>query len=78
MTRFPRQLPLLAIALGIALPGLSAQGKTQEQLTEQWEQKQAEAWFTGGEWSADFAAAKERAKQEGKVILAYFSRSYSP
>lgn len=72
-----RTLILSSLALFVAAPGLVAQGN-QEALKEKFAAKQKEAWFTGGEWELDFAAAKERAEKENKLIFAYFSRSYSP
>ena len=72
-----RLMPLALIVIAVGLPSQRRQ-KSQSQLIEQWESKQQESWFTGGGWSPDFAAAKARAAKEGKVILAYFSRSYSP
>lgn len=40
--------------------------------------KLAEAWVTAAPWVTDYAAAKAKAKETGKPIVAYFSRSYAP
>ena len=58
-----------------------AQGRTpptQEQLKEQRAAKVAEAWFTEAGWIDDYDAVREKAKASGKLILAYFTRTYSP
>ena len=73
-----KKLILPSIAMLFAAHGLSAQGASQEDLKRLYEEKIQEAWFTGGGWTADFGAAKARAKKEGKLLFAYFSRSYSP
>lgn len=73
-----RTLILSSLALVLAAPGLTAQGRSQEELKEFYDSKLKEAWYTGGGWSTDFAAAKARAKKENKLLLAYFTRTYSP
>ena len=57
-----------------------AQGRTppsQDQLKQQRADKVAEAWFTGAGWTDDYDVAREKAKASGKLILAYFTRTYS-
>jgi len=73
-----KTLLLPSIALLLAADGLSAQGASQEDLKKLYDTKVSENWFTGGEWTADFSVAKARAKKEGKLVFAYFTRSYSP
>lgn len=69
----PRALQFTALLLASTLPAQS-----QASLIKKWEAKQQQAWFKDGGWTPDFAAAKARAAKEGKIILAYFSRSYAP
>ena len=66
------------LALLVATSGLTAQGESQDELKQLYHAKVKAAWVTGGGWSTDFAAAKARAKQENKLVFAYFTRSYSP
>lgn len=73
-----RTLILSSLALLVTAPGLSAQGESQEELRKLYDDKIKEAWYTGGGWTADFAAAKARAKQEDKLLFTYFTRSYAP
>lgn len=40
--------------------------------------KVAEAWFTANPWTDDYDEARAKARESGKVIFAYFTRSYSP
>ncbi|MBI4231396.1 MAG: hypothetical protein HY608_11210 [Planctomycetes bacterium] len=47
-------------------------------LVQRREAKLREAWFTGNNWTVDYDAARARASGEGKLIFAYFTRSYSP
>jgi hypothetical protein len=70
-------VPLIALALAASTIPSFAQ-KSQEQLAKQRDAKLAEAWVGKQPWITDYAKAKETAKKDGKVILAYFSRSYSP
>ncbi len=72
-----RHLPV-AMALTLVAPGLLAQGKSQEQLQQSYDEMQTHDWFTGGGWGTDLAAAKAEAEKTGKPILAYFTRTYAP
>lgn len=69
--------PVLACIL---VAGADAQRRppTAEQLVESRQQKLQEAFLANGDWALSFAAAKKRAKAEGKLIFGYFTRSYSP
>ena len=73
-----KTLTLPSIALLIAASGVNAQDEAQEGLKKLYQEKINEGWYTGGEWTTDFAAAKARAKKENKLVFAYFTRSYSP
>lgn len=65
---------LLAMAVA---PSALAQG-SQEELKARLDAKRAEAWFTEYGWTDRFEVAKARARETGKPILAYFTRSYAP
>ena len=72
----------LALAALLALPGLaSAQGRpapTQDELKAKYTAKLALPFLKKAEWLTDYDKALATAKQSGKFIFAYFSRSYSP
>lgn len=40
--------------------------------------KLAEAWLKNGQWTHDYDEALSQAKTSGKLIFAYFTRSYAP
>ena len=69
-----KRLALLGLPLALLAQGASAQNELQQK----YEKKIAQEWFTKGGWTDDYAAARDRAKKEGKVILAYFTRSFQP
>jgi len=62
-------------ALLVLAPGLMA---TPQGLEEKYEEKLAKRFVRFGGWETDYDAARERAKQEDKLLFVYFSRSYSP
>lgn len=74
-------------SMGIALSGLIvagvaavgfAQDDAQAEFQAKYEKKVAEAWFTDNGFTDDYDVARERAKEQGRPIFAYFTRSYSP
>jgi hypothetical protein len=42
------------------------------------EKKLSAAWIKNADWMVGFAAAKAKSKASGKLIFAYFTRSYAP
>jgi hypothetical protein len=71
-------LRMTAIA---ALAGLCAaqapQEPTQEQLKQQRSEKMAKEVFKKADWTFDYDKARAEAKETGKSIFAYFTRSYA-
>ena len=79
MTRLIRSALALAPVLALLTPDAAAQRKfDQEKMKANYAEMQTHEWFTGGAWITDFAAAKAKAKETGKPIFAYFTRTYSP
>ncbi len=72
-----KQIALLALPVTLVAPVACAQ-TSQADLKASYEAKLSEDWFVNGGWSADYDAVRAKAKEEGKLILAYFSRTYSP
>ena len=67
-------LSSLLAALCFALP---AAAHDVEALTKKRDAKLAEDWFTSNGWTSDYDQARKKAKESGKVIFAYFTRSYA-
>jgi hypothetical protein len=79
MPRTRSALLALLIAGALAAPAY-AQGRgapSQEELIKRRDAKLAEAWVSEGGWITDLQKALTEAKEGGKLILAYFSRSYA-
>lgn len=57
--------------------GGAPQGKSQEALIKQREEKLAKEVFKKAPWMFDYDKARETAKKEGKLIFTYFTRSYA-
>jgi hypothetical protein len=82
MTLAPRTLARAGLALLLLAPFARAQeegprAKRDAELQAKLDAKLGEAWFTANPWTADYDVARARAKSKGKVIFAYFTRSYA-
>lgn len=69
---------LLAGLLFAGLGASTALAQDQADFQAKYEAKKAESWFTDNGWTDDYDAARAKAKETGKPILAYFTRSYAP
>lgn len=69
-------LPLAAL-LGALLPAQNRQQPSQEQLTTLRAEKLAKPVFQKAPWVMDYDKAREQAKKDGKLLFAYFTRSYA-
>lgn len=65
---------LFASVAGSAL----GQAPDQAELIKRRDAKLAETWIEKAPWQVDYDAARQEATKHGKLIFAYFSRSYSP
>ncbi|MHC4972125.1 MAG: hypothetical protein ACYTG3_07320 [Planctomycetota bacterium] len=66
------------LSMGLAmLLAFSATAYAQS-LEERLEAKLKKPFLKNAAWVHDFAEAKGKAKEQGKVIFAYFTRSYAP
>ena len=68
-------LPLKAARL--AAPAAQGQAPSQEDLVQRRTAKLAKPVFQSAAWLTDFDAAKQQAKEQQKLILTYFTRSYA-
>lgn len=69
-------LVLAALALSAPLAAQQPQ-KSQEDFIKLRDEKLAKEVFQKAPWGFDYDAARKQAKAEGKLILAYFTRSYA-
>ena len=65
------------VTAAVLIPTLPAQ-KSQPQLVEQRAEKLAKPFVTSAPWMLDYDKARAAAKKQDKILLAYFTRSYSP
>lgn len=75
------RLATALLALTLLAPQAATQGRqppSQEELQSRLEKKLEGEWLKNADWQTDFAAAKAAAKDSGKLIFAYFTRSYTP
>lgn len=69
---------LLAPAvIGLALAAPSAAQETDD-LQAKLDDKLAKSFVTHGNWITDYDEARRIAKEEGKLMFVYFTRSYAP
>jgi|RhiMethySRZTD1v2_1073278.scaffolds.fasta_scaffold00406_34 hypothetical protein len=71
-----RLLPVAAL-LATLLPA-QRQERSQDEYKQMRAEKLAKEVFKKASWIRDYDKARETAKQEGKLIFAYFTRSYVP
>ncbi len=64
---------LAALTMAVALPAQATQAK----LIEARSAKLAKPVFKKADWLFDYDQARARAKEEGKLLFTYFTRSYS-
>lgn len=70
----------VAAAAGLlaSLASIANGQPSQEDLVARKNAKLAEAWIENAPWQLDYDVAREEAKKNGKLIFAYFTRSYAP
>lgn len=71
------QITAAVAALALGALCAPAQQKSQEELKQLRTEKLAKPVFQKAEWLTDYDKARETAKQQGKLIFAYFTRSYA-
>ena len=69
-------LPIAAL-LGALLPAQGRPQPSQDDLKQKRTEKLAKPVFQKAPWVHDYDQAREQAKKEGKLIFAYFTRSYA-
>ncbi|HEX5052190.1 MAG TPA: hypothetical protein VFZ65_10490 [Planctomycetota bacterium] len=71
-----RLLPVAAL-LASLLPAQQRPTPSQQDLQKMRAEKLAKPVFEKANWIADYDKARETAKKQGKLIFAYFTRSYA-
>ena len=66
--------PTLALAVGLAL---GAAMPAQDDLIAKRDAKLKSPFLKNGDWTTDYDEALARAKESGKPIFGYFTRSYA-
>jgi hypothetical protein len=69
-------LPVVAL-LASLLPAQNRPQPSQDDLVQKRTEKLAKPVFQLAPWVTDYDKAREQAKQDGKLIFAYFTRSYA-
>jgi len=65
---------LPALLLALALPAAAAPSSLEEKLAAKLE----EPFLRNAAWETDYDKALARAKESGKPVFGYFTRSYAP
>jgi len=66
------------LLIGITCAAATAQDDAQTQLRAKYEAKLKSPFIEFGGWGLDYDVARATAKETGKFVFAYFSRSYAP
>ena len=69
---------IAALLLGLAMPAFAQDDDRAAKMKENLAAKMEKDFVSNVAWETDFAKAKAKAKADGKLIFAYFTRSYSP
>lgn len=62
----------------LALLALASAAAAQQSLEEKRDQKLKSPFLSKAAWITDYDRAREESRKTGKVIFAYFTRSYAP
>lgn len=69
---------LLAAIASDAVAQRSARVYDQADMVQRKTELLKEEWLQNADWVMSYAAAKAKARQSGKMIFGYFTRSYAP
>lgn len=67
----------LLMVAGLLALSCPASAEPDPELQRKLDEKLAKPFVAAGGWIADYDLARERAQKEGKLIFAYFTRSYA-
>lgn len=77
-SRIASGLLCLALAGLFAAPAAAQRTYDQEEMKANFAEMQTHDWYVGGGWITDFDQAKAKARETGRPIFAYFTRTYAP
>ncbi len=66
------------LGLAFAAPGFAQDQEDQEELVVRQQKKLSSEFLKRASWLVDYDEARSRAKADGKLVFAYFTRSYEP
>ena len=69
---------IAALLLGLAMPAIAQDDARTAKMQEKFDAKMAKPFVKNATWETDYDKAKEKAAADGKLIFAYFTRSYAP
>ncbi len=69
---------IAALLLGLATPAFAQDDDRAAKMQANFDAKMAKPFLKNATWETDFDKATKSAADEGKLIFAYFTRSYSP
>jgi hypothetical protein len=74
---------IAALMLGLAMPVIGQSANAQDddraaKMQENFDKKMAKPFLKNAIWETDYDKAMKTAATDGKLIFAYFTRSYSP
>ena len=72
------QLLGAALLLGLAMPAFAQDDAQTAKYQAKFDKKMQKPFLSNVTWETDFAKARAKAKADGKLIFAYFTRSYAP
>lgn len=76
---FTYLLSITALSSLLAMPAVAQEDAAlQAELQEKFDHKMENPFVAHGNWLTDYEQARKIAKQEGKLMFVYFTRSYAP
>ena len=74
---------IAALVLGLAMPAIAQNDNAQDddraaKMQANFDAKIAKPFLKNAAWETDFDTATKKATDEGKLIFAYFTRSFAP
>ena len=69
---------IAALLLGLAMPVVAQDDDRAAKMQANFDKKMAKPFLKNATWETDYDKAMKTAATDGKLIFAYFTRSYSP
>lgn len=73
------RLTIVAASILLCTPAFAQEDEARQvELQGKFDQKMEKPFIAYGNWLTDYDQARKIAKQEGKLLFVYFTRSYAP